>query len=1042
MPLVVYKSSAGSGKTTTLVNEYLKICLKHPEDFRHILAITFTNKAAHEMKDRIIETLKIIVNGHWKEDDRIVLLFEKVQLPEKEFSLSAKQVLSFILHRFEDFSVSTIDSFIHKVIRTFSNEVNLPPNFEVVLEQNDMTSEIVQSLYDKVGSDAILTEILVKFVLTQAEEEKNADPTYMLNRFITSQLSEESFLQVKKLAGLSTDELWILIKKLLEKLELQKATIEKEALTALDLLNIHGILPGDLAGGSNGIYNFFNKAARVKSTDAEKLPATATVLKNIAEDKWTSTKANAFAKQEIDSIKSQLLHHFECLIDLLEPYYMFYLLSKKIYTLALVHELRQVMTAYTEETGKVHISEFNKLVHNEVAEQPVPFIYERLGKKYRHFLIDEFQDTSLLQWDNLLPLIDESLAYNRFNMIVGDAKQAIYRFRNGEVELFANLPRLHENNGSSLSAQRENQLIHAYQEIQLDTNWRSLEQIIRFNNRFFDFLKSQSGEYIAKIYAHHEQLVPGNNKSGGLVRVDLITAENKAELVARKKEKIREIVENLLEKGYALHDLGILCRTKEAVREHAAFLIGLGYEVLSEESLLVANAPEVQVLSAFFQLLANPTDAIAQTTIAENLRLLHHPETNADQFLRELISLKCDSIKCLLQFFGVEITESQLAQKPLTEIADFVWRNLVKASKANVFVQYYYEFLQQSPQSIESMIRLWEDKKNNYYIASPENTNAIQVMTVHKSKGLAFTVVIADTDLERIKHTKDEFWMDIRLAEPEELEIGLFPLTKALSLIDREDVYLREQNRSLLDVLNVLYVAFTRPKKALFILANNNDEKRRGKLASYLVEYLKKENLFDENQLTYQFGQLPGHSLQNDRDLFPNQLSTWSSFPWEDDRWVTKPDETLFFDAIKTSGRDYGIMLHQLLAHIIDHRDIEFQVNFRVSLGNYTTGEAELLTSILNQLVQHPTLQPYFSPGVWCRNETELLLNSGEIIRLDRVVKTDNKLVIIDYKTGVKSPEHSMQMEKYRQALTNLGYGEVKALLVYLMDEIEIEEVV
>ena len=1040
MPLVVYKSSAGSGKTTTLVNEYLRICLKHPEDFSHILAITFTNKAAHEMRERIIWTLKTIINNPWQQDERIVLLFKKTQLSEQEFQVKAKKLLTLILHRFEDFSVSTIDAFIHKVIRTFANEVHLPANFEVVLNHNDLIPEVVQSIYDKVGTDAVLTEILVKFVLNQAEDEKSPDPTIMLNSFIAGQLGEESFIQVKKLAEIPTHELWLIIKKLLSQLENQQKAIEKCAKEAINLINTHGISASDLAGGSRGIYSFFNKAAQATTLDAEKLPATATVLNNLAEDKWTSSKANTAVKQNVESIKEELTLYFERLTILFEPYFLLFLLNKKIYTLALVHELRLVLTAFTEETGKVHISEFNKLVYNEVAEQPVPFIYERLGKKYKYFLIDEFQDTSVLQWNNLLPLIDESLAFNRFNMLVGDAKQAIYRFRNGDVELFANLPKLHGKGTSLLSAQRENQLETAYEEVILDTNWRSNEEIIRFNNQFFDFLKSQSGEYVERIYANHEQKNPEQLKPGGLVNVELIAADNKEDLLALKHEKINSIVSRLLDHGYALKDIGILCRTGESVRAHAAFLINQGYAVLSEESLLVANAPDVQIMAAFFQLLANPMDAIAQTTIVENMRFIHHPTVPTDQYLREFHAKRYGTIGGLLSFFGVEATENEVAQKPHTEVADFVWRNLIKTNTANVFVQYYYEFLHQAPQSLDGLNRLWQEKKNNYFIASPENTNAIHVMTVHKSKGLDFTTVIADADVEMIRPTKREFWMDIQMPENERFRVGLFPLSKALSLIKKEDVYLQEQNRSLLDYLNILYVAFTRAQKALFILANNNDDVKRGKLAAYLIDFLKSTDQLQDNIYSYSFGSLPVPKMVS-KEPSQGHLESWPSEPWNDNRWMTKADEMLFFISTDTSVRDYGIMVHQLLSQVISYRDIDPIVDRHFSSGLFTNEESVLLKSVMNQLTRHPELEVYFTPGVWCRNEAEVMLEAGGVVRPDRIVKLGEELIIIDYKTGLKRPEHGLQMNSYKLAFMNLGYTSIRSLLVYLQDEIEIEEV-
>lgn len=1041
MPLVVYKSSAGSGKTTTLVNEYLNICLKRPQDFRHILAITFTNKAAREMKERIIHTLKAIGSSNWQHDPRIELLHAKTQLEEHTFEARAQELLTLITHRYEDFSVSTIDSFVHKIIRTFANEVSLPPNFEVVLNNDDLIPDIIQKLFDKVGVDPVLTQILVKFVLDQSESEKSPDPTLMLSGFISNQLSEESFIEVKKLEGLTTHDLWNSIKEILKELDRQKKVIEELSKKALSLLSENNIQPSDLAGGKNGIFSFFNKASEVNSRPATDLPPTGTVLKNIEADKWYAAKASVSVKIKIDEVKTELLGLFNQINQVMYPYFHHFLITSKIYVLALVHELRQLMNAHTEETGKVHISEFNKLVYNQVADQPVPFIYERLGKKYQYFLIDEFQDTSVLQWNNLLPLIDESLAFNKFNMLVGDAKQAIYRFRNGEVELFSSLPKLYNNDGSTMALQRENQLIQGYKEIPLDKNWRSHEEIIGFNNSFFDHIKLGHSEYIQQIYRNHQQQIPEYKKTGGLVDIELILGDNKEEVLVNKQEKLKEIVDQLLRNNYQPSDIGILCRTGAAVRAHASYLIDLGYSVLSEESLLVANAPEVQVMAAFFQLLVNPTNAIAQTALAENMRVLRQISGSPDDFYRSFLSTKHTHIQSIISFFNTEFSDITLDNKPLTEIADFVLREIIKSDNASLFVQYYFEFLQHAPQSIEEMNQLWEDKKGSYFIATPENTDAIRIMTVHKSKGLAFEIVISDTDVEIIKRTRQEFWMESGLPESEKLKVGLFPLTKALSLIGKEDVFQKEEDRSTLDYLNVLYVAFTRPIKALYILANQNHNDKHGKLAHWLIEFLKSKQLYIEEKTSYLLGELPMADEVRKSILEEYELKKWASYSWQKNMWVAKPESDLSVSLLSQSDRDYGIFIHQLLAKIKSKNDVKRVITHQQLVGNIVEQESLLLTSIINQLINHPQLTEYYQPGVWSRNETEILLKDGEIIRPDRVVKLNDELIIIDYKTGEKQPQHSKQLAYYKKAFQLLGFEQTKALLVYLQDGIEVIEV-
>ncbi len=1040
MPLVVYKSSAGSGKTTTLVNEYLNIGLRKPTDFKHILAITFTNKAAREMKERIIMTLKKIGHGQWKDDPRIRALFNKTQLDEATFVERGHELLTLITHRYEDFSVSTIDSFVHKIIRTFANEVSLPPNFEVVIHNDDLIPYIVANLYDKVGKDEILTEILVRFVTEQSESEKSPDPGFMLSSFIKSQLGEESFLEVKKLETNSTPELWNTIKKILETVEKQREDIEQLANQALDLISNNGISAADFAGGRNGIFSFFNKASQVRSRKADDLPPSATVLKNLQNNQWYSVKSKPTARAAIDQITDSLVDSFVQINQIFESYFRYYLITRKIYILALIFELRRLFLAHTEETGKVHISEFNKLVYNQVADQPVPYIYERLGKKFHHFLIDEFQDTSVLQWNNLLPLIDESLAYSHFNMLVGDAKQAIYRFRNGEVELFSSLPKLYGSDNSPLSVQRENQLIQAFREIPLDQNWRSHPEIIDFNNEFFTFLKNEHSEFVQNIYHEHQQQTPKSGKTDGLIDIEFAEGEDKEKLLQNKQEKILRMVEELLQNNYQSGDIGILCRTKEAVQAHAAFLMEKGYAVLSEESLLVANAPEVQAMAAFFALIVNPSNAIAQTALLENFRTLNAPDTDADTYYRSFLSRKHTNIASILSFFGIDVKNENIEQQPLTEVADFVLREILKVEEASVFVQYYFEFLQQAPQLIEDMNRLWEEKKGSYFIATPENTDAIQVMTVHKSKGLAFEVVIVDADTSQVKNTRMTYWDESGLPESNRLKVALFPLSKALSLINRQWVAEKEAERSSLDYLNVLYVACTRPIKALYVLANKTQEKKYGVLGGWLIDFLKQKEVFDENIAQYTFGKLPFREKAPSQQNSEYLLTKWPSFSWKEHITVAKPEESAGATLFAKTERDYGNLVHMLLAQVGTTEDIEPLLKKQVLTGMLTQEEAAFLGSGMRQIVAHPQLEAYFQPGTKYKNETEILLDTKDIIRPDRVVKTDDHLVVIDYKTGETDPKHEKQIARYMNAFLSMGYNRVKALLVYLRDEVTVVE--
>lgn len=1039
MSLIVYKSSAGSGKTTTLVTEYLKLCFKNPEGFKHILAITFTNKAAREMKERILDTLKAIANRSWKKDARIDQLFSTTGLSEDDFEKTAQKLLSLIIHRFDDFSVSTIDAFVHKIIRTFANEVNLPPAFEVVLKNEDFVPEIIKTLYDKVGKDAVITEILTRFVLDQAENEKNPDPTNMLDSFITNQFGEDHFLEIKKLAHLTTTELWNSINELFKTYHYLQHEITTQATQVLDLLSSEGIEASDMAGGKNGLFNFFKKASEIKTRKAEDLPPTATVTKNIAADTWVSGKADKHVQASILGLKNTLLDHYIQINNLLNLYYRAYLYTRKIYILALAHEIRQLLTAYTNDTSKVHISEFNKLVYNQVADQPVPYIYERLGKKYRHFLIDEFQDTSVLQWNNLLPLIDESLSYGRFNMLVGDAKQAIYRFRNGEVELFANLPYLYKNDGTALAMQRENQIVNAYEEVNLDKNWRSFTEIINFNNRFFHYYKTELGSYFENIYKNHEQIIPENGKKGGFVEIDTVTGENSEAVAENKLIKVKEIVVQLLDKKFKPGDIALLCRAGKDVRAYAAFLTQEGFSVLSEESLLVANAPEVQAISAFFNLIENPNNDIALIALADNVRKFRFTEIVNQQFYKKLLTTKRE-ITAITAFFTEARFPLSVELMPLTEIADFVLRNILQVTEANVFVQYYFDFLFQSPQSVSELNQLWEKKKGSLFISSPENNEAIQVMTIHKSKGLAFEIVIVDADKTTSFISKKDFWIENETTENNGLPVLLLPITKSLALINKAEVYEHENTRTDLDYMNLLYVAFTRPVQGLFVITEQKEDKP-SYLKKHFSGFLRSEYPERNGQLQVRFGSFPEPRAGKTDESTPVMLEQWYSHPWQSHLSLAQPEDAFLPVSGSRSEKAYGILVHQLLAEINQREDIDRVISKNKMIGNLTESEAEHLTGLFNKMITNPLLSIYFQPGLWCRNETEIINQEGEIIRLDRVVHYENNYMIIDYKTGEAHPSHHTQMEKYKHAIAGMQPGKSEALLVYLNDEISVVRV-
>ncbi len=1037
MPLLVYSSSAGSGKTTTLVNEYLKIALDNPGSFRNILAITFTNKAANEMKERVIETLQLLSDTDVDLPKKLSGLVS-LRLTRAKLSERANKLLSLILHNYDDFSISTIDSFIHRIVRTFATDVQLPQNFDVIIDENDIIPDIIQNLYDKVGADKDLTKVLVNFVLAQANEENNYDPTSKLVDFVKYHMKEDGFKHISKLDNLSIAQLGDIINKISEKIANHKSIVIQKATAAVKLCYSENLITSDFYQGKNSILNYFIKLREFKVTDENLFPGTIP-SKTINEDKWFSAKATPASKQAISNISLQLTNYYNKAVAELGNYFFYRLLFSKIYSLALVHEISSLFTELTEQTGKVHISEFNKKISAEIAEQPVPFIYERLGRRYQYFLIDEFQDTSILQWYNLLPLIEESLANNNFNMLVGDAKQAIYRFRSGEVELFASLPDLYENDGTQLSLSRQSMLHREYNEVILSSNYRSHTEIIKFNNSFFSTVSNSLNDRIKSIYKDVKQEIPPSAKPNGLVSLNFI-AENDAEIYEQEKLlRIRGFVEYLIENKFTEKDICILCRKTKDVIKIANYLIDNKYNIISSESLLIVNSPKVRLIIAFFKLMIFQDNEPALAELVEIYLKLNPGIGSFDDVFEKVRTDKQQSIKTILNYFSIDADYNKIAALSTYEVAEFIIRDILKMQTADVFVQYFLDYIFETKLPIDLFVNRWEDKKKKLFISIPANVDAIRIMTIHKAKGLDFPAVIVDAAEHKLQNTKTEYWEDINIPGLEELKVGLFPLTKKIEHINRKSIYEEEKSKTSLDFLNVIYVAFTRPVKALFAISQIKTGRYKDLFAELMVDYLKAIGLWDDNKLSYNFGRLPVATSENKNDGEKMAvLESFISSKWQ--KFISvAPSENIINEALsELTSKSYGNLIHKILSVITTADDIDTAINIVVASGLISTADIVKISKIITDIVNNEYLQKYFNTNLIVKNETEILLGNGEIKRPDKVIIDNDKLTIIDYKTGIEKKEDYLQLAEYSKAFVKLGYKNVNTILVYIGNKIKV----
>jgi ATP-dependent exoDNAse (exonuclease V) beta subunit len=1059
MSFTIYKSSAGSGKTYTLVKEYLNLVMQHPEDYRHVLAITFTNKAAAEMKDRILQYLALMAYGATRKSDEGLLsglakhYCDLLQGDAAAVQARAQLVLGNILHDYSNFAIGTIDSFVQSIVRSFARELKLPAGFEVELNAKNLLHKSIDALLSKAGVEPELTSLLVSFIKSIMEDEKSWNIEKEIFQFGKIMLREDSQLAAEKLQHLSISDFTHIRQQLAKHCASIETKIKTPAADAMKLLSQNGITDWMMSHGSTGIYSFFN---RIANGDFSKPEPNSYVSKLFDSKSWHSGKCPPDKIVIIGKLQPELdrlLHVTSATIqDQLPHYNLYQLVLTHIYEMALLNEIEKVMQDFRDNENIVHISEFNKRIATIVQREPVPFIYERIGEKYRHFLIDEFQDTSVLQWHNMLPLLENSLASNYFNMIVGDGKQAIYRFRNGDVEQFAALPGLLHHDQDPIMQQREQLLKYHCREMELDTNYRSFREVVEFNNDFFEFAKKLVPENLQTIYDCSPQKVD-EKKTGGSVDIHFLTTD-KEEKQQQWLDAIIEQVQGQLAR-FQPGQIAILTRKNSQASDIAQHLTYHGISVVTSEALLLTSSPEVSFIIALLRFINDKTNKI---NIGEMLAFLfsRNPEkiVGFDQLLNLSIDINTKNpdgltLSALLKkVFSYETDFTKLASLSLTDLVHEVIRVFeLSEGGRNDFVRFFIDivikYTATNPEGIPDFLRFWEDECQDKSIVVPETMQAVTVMTIHKAKGLQFPVVIFPYADIQSKNFGEFLWIDPKLKEDTPLPMALVKTGNLLKESSHSEINEAESGKSKLDALNALYVAMTRPVERLVVMMDSkakddgtwpvSDKLLDG--ADVFYQYLESKGLWDKEKLQYHFG----------ADV-SEDFKTEEKTPAGDDkaaeilhagRWREKlsiryraPE---FWEGVSPDRRrDRGIMMHHLLSQINTSADIRSAVDQAVTQGLLAAAEKEAIAKDLDQLVSHSTLAPFFAPGAEVMTERDILLPDGNVLRPDRVVKLTKGAAVIDYKTGKENPIHHQQMETYSAALRAMGMTDVERYLVYL----------
>lgn len=1040
---IICRASAGSGKTYRLVKQYLKLAFSASEQelhnrFKSILAITFTNKAANEMKDRVLSYLDEIIDqgmGSSMAKD----LCGELSVNIDTLQHYAKIVSTSILHNYSDLAICTIDSFTHHIVRTFAHDLGVAPNFEVMIDPKELIQESVDGLMSLAGSpnDDGLTNLMCDFSESLMEETGKYNIEGAIRKLAEEVFKEDTPQFLNQLQAIPIEEFREKYKKLKEENKSFEKQLRQLGSDALNLLNSNNIDANDLYQGKSGIYGFFNKIANGNFAAPGK-----NALSFIEEGKSTSAKCSASKQNVIAGLRPDIESHYRKIEQLrqggLDLYNSRKVVLDNLYTLAMLNKINAIISEYYKENGLLHISEFNKMIAEIVQKEPAPFIYERIGNKYQNYLIDEFQDTSKLQWQNLVPLLENGVSNHNLSLIVGDGKQAIYRFRKGDVEQFNALPDVDSKLHGTLLKQTG-----IYQKDRLECNRRSTRTIVDFNNEFFKWAvrgRFANNKGIVQTYIGEKpdkpDLVQDSVKVGGYAQVGFYDDKESKDLLW--EQLLQTIRQQVDEKGYQYRDIAILARTNKTLSVISNYLSANNIPIVSSESFLITNSTVAQLICAMLRYLINPHERLYNLLVLEHLQSLSGIEFDTE---RLFLNSKNISLETYLKNYGLEIHSDQLRSMSLYDCCEQIVRQLkidgIEKAYTATFLGVVANYTKTHHDDINEFLEWFDKQKEKISTATASNQDAVQLMTIHKAKGLEAPIVLYPILNTRAKNTVN-LWVNVK-DQRLEVPVCMVKLNdKTSTLFD--DTYNEERKKAEMDDLNVLYVALTRPKEKLLIFCEKPPKDPGIDYISLLHEYAQQHlSPINGNTDLYYAGEDSNKKASDPKaEKFACQSLESVSFPdWADKIRIANQGSQVL-DKEQQEHILHGLRMHEILASIITPEDINNAIEQFVARHPLEPNETDKLKSDLTTLVNDNQCKRFFEPCNKVLNEQSLYYH-GKVLRPDRIVFFDNETWVVDFKTGGFHETYRQQIADYCDALAEMGHPNVKGCLLFVGSKIKVE---
>ncbi len=1065
----IIKASAGSGKTYRLTGDYLNLLFSGENNYRHILAVTFTNKATDEMKSRIVEELNKLSSG--AESGYLADLMRDFTLSEVRVRQKARNILETILHDYSAFSISTIDKFFQQTMRAFTREMGLAGGYNIEVDETPVLMETIDLMLaelDKPENKA-LSEWLLLFMQQQIEEGKSWKIDRQVQELATELFDEtyKSFSDEDH-SKIRDKEFLLNYQKMLRKIVRDfENEVKETGEKGVNLMDRFGLHYSDFSGGSRSPFSHF-----VKWANREIKPPTQTFIK-LADDlnKWVTKTTAPNKRSAIESV------YFEGLNEAIKKavwlfqnnihYNTALSILRNFYTLGILNDIKNRLRELQQENNTLFLSDTTELLNDIISDSDSPFIYEKTGTRLTNYMIDEFQDTSRMQWQNFLPLMRESLASNNFNLIVGDVKQSIYRFRNSDWRL------LEEQVSEDFRA--DNVLQHV-----LDTNWRSDANIIRFNNAFFarsaahlqnsysadmdsmppSEFKTYASTKITDAYQHAYQLVPAEKQhTQGQVKVTFLPNDKECDWKADALERLPIEIESLQDQGFALKDIAIVVRWNSEAAQVAGTLLkykdehpesDYRYDIISNEALIIGNAQSVKAAIALLRHFRNPKDETRKMMAVYEFYRFHRnisPDEAIAFYREEAQGDFPEDISAQLK---------NMASMPFYEMVEafFALSEHALNEKENAYVQAFLDiilkFSVNSSTDLNHFLDWWDEKGCKKTLFSPDDQDAIRLITIHKSKGLGFDAVIMPFASWPIDHSPtltDIIWCKPAV-EPFNA-MSVLPLKYGKTLADTifRDNYLEEKLFTYIDNLNLLYVAFTRAKNRLIAFAPvpKNPEKvscvgdllwkTTSEAASlpHSNELIDLNAYFTENDYNriFELGEpVKRGFLKEKNEKKALKSGKWQSIPFSN-RLKLRLNSIGFFS--DDGSRAYGTLMHDLISRVQRINDLANAVEQKVLDGELPESDRAAILHELNTILSLPEAAGWYSGNYTVLNETQLLHPKFGFSRPDRVMIGNGEVIVVDYKFGeAEDTKYNRQVQYYMKLIEEMGFPEVKGFLFYV----------